>query len=375
MKVIAIVNSQNVGDFNTAKALVEGIKFDTQYYIDYKQGHEQAFWEYQGKIKEFGQENTITLVVGFDRTDFLDKLKNEKNKSYTVFITHQGVEGISNLPIDHLVMPESGVGLNVQKILKDKFNCTFPFAMPSKVFTSEELKNLYDNFNWLGKTSPNLSNKYTFIILGGDAPDSSKTIQCFTKESVGSLFNYIKTTNIPLPIILQNGPRTGKHNPENTNEIICDHTWGKDDYITKYFMSLCEKNNIDCSLYPFYFKENKEVVSYYKPLLHCIISSKGIVFVPGDSVSILAELTALLPAKQIIVYKTSSTNESHEKIIEAALEKGYVLGYLVDGQMRYTAKEKLRETPRGNEDVSLVAEDIIKGYNNSRGKQEQNINI
>src|SRR5690606_22298412 len=142
----------------------------------------------------------------------------------------------------------------------------------------------------------------TFIILGGDAPCFDGKICCFTTESVDELFSYVKK-NVVGKIILQNGPRTGKYDLNNTSKIVCDHTWGegsdipKNDAITQYFIDLCNVNNISCMLYPFHFKiteQRREVISYYKPLLYLQICSQSTVLIPGDSVSMLAELTALL---------------------------------------------------------------------------------
>lgn len=103
-------------------------------------------------------------------------------------------------------------------------------------------------------------------MLSGDAPDQEK-MKYFTKESVDVLLlrlSYLlavrRTEGFDCTIIVQNGPRTGKHDPL-TGKEQCLHKFnhGEDpqsaiDPISSYFINKLEENGIRHYFYNFSFE-------------------------------------------------------------------------------------------------------------------------
>lgn len=339
--IIIVVGPENEGDLNTARALVENIHVNKCWVYYSKDFEGKAFREYQEMVE--GRKTALILVVGFDRVDFLNKLKGNK-KDYIVFVTDQWHYNMITLPIDHIIMPNNVVGTYVKGLLQEKFKCTFPFAMPSKIPTLEELENLYNKI---------------FIDKGLPPPPPlplplSDDHTCF-------------------PVIFQNRSGTGVFNSQDINEIMFHYTKlgstiGNANGIN-YLINNWGKSGISCFLYPCNFMLDDEENRQIKLLLVYAANRLGSkVLVPADSVSFLAELTCLLLPEQITVYKTSSTNASHEKIVGEALTEGYISSYLVG--RKTTFSENMKQVYRTN-DIDVVVEDILRFHEESKTVNEQ----
>jgi hypothetical protein len=147
----------------------------------------------------------------------------------------------------------------------------------------------------------------------------------FSKESSELLINrliYFMGYNkgAPFKVIVQNGPRTGKHDPESKKES-CLHTFKENedpgqavDEVSKYFTRRLAELKIPHLFYNFAFElleSGRKIHSFYKPLLHVAQSHQAMFFFPMESVSMCSELPYYIEQSRLFVYHTSSTNSDH----------------------------------------------------------------
>lgn len=152
-------------------------------------------------------------------------------------------------------------------------------------------------------------------MLAGDAPDQDK-INVFSKESADLLLARIIYflgchRDHPYRVIVQNGPRTGKHHPLTKKEV-CLHTYkeGEDpnlalDEVSKYFVSKLQQLEIPHLFYNFAFEtleKGRRIHSYYKALLYVAQSSKSTFFFPMESVSMCSELPYYIGTSRLFAY-------------------------------------------------------------------------
>lgn len=192
---------------------------------------------------------------------------------------------------------------------------------------------------------PLLANKYIIVMMPGDAPDSNEKIRYFTKDSATKLFQDVyklwEDKGKEHKIIIENSPRTGKFDP-NTGALVGKHEYIKGqnpevavDKISKYFVSLFK--DIDHQFFNFAFEidgEQKRTISVFNPLLYLANQGEDNIFIlPGSSVSLMAQIPLYLPTDRIILFKTSSMNEDHENIFNAAFNRNYLSYFNTNGEV------------------------------------------
>ena len=79
--------------------------------------------------------------------------------------------------------------------------------------------------------------------------------------------------------------------------------------------------------------------------------------VPGESVSMLGQVPLYADASQIIVFKPSSMNDSHDTIFKQSFELGYLSYFDKDGKVISPSIVRKRE----KDDAFNVVEAIING--------------
>jgi hypothetical protein len=100
-------------------------------------------------------------------------------------------------------------------------------------------------------------------------------------------------------------------------------------------------------------------MSVHNQLLYLAQASPDNLFVlPGESVSEFGKVTHYLSPKQIVAFKPDSMSYYHNKLFNLAVRNGYVSHFGPNGAI----VEPSRPTLRTDNDATLVARDIVQGY-------------
>lgn len=376
IKILLLVSSIHTGDINQADTIIKALSAESKIErlnIDANQTLENAKVEYLSKLKTIPENETyITLAIGEKAMNLFKYLSDSHSinnkRSYNCLIIHQYFNIFPELKLDHIIIPKA----TIDNPSKKKVIYTFPkytltFASLAKKLSKEELELTYNN--WNDSNKPSLNEQYIIIMMPGDAPDSSNKMHYFTKESAKELFNNVYKLWVDQgkkhKIIIQNGPRTGKHSPE-TGEIVGSHEYnlGQDpsiaiDDVSKYFTQLFQE--MDYAFFNFAIEidgNNRKVISYYNPLLYLATQNDSIFIIPGASISSIGQMPLYLPSNRIILFKPSSMNKSHEEIFKMAFKYNYLSYFSSNGEV-ITPKIISKHS---NDDASLAAKDILTEF-------------
>jgi hypothetical protein len=295
-------------------------------------------------------------------------LDQDKDRSYIYFGTHQYIDDIGRLAIDHIVIPEAAIDTN-QKIIIESFpNFTLTFAVPSSNPSVQDLEKSYHD--WHHPNKPPMEEPSIIITLPGDATDQTGKIKCFTRQSADELFEKIlqlyESQGKIHKIIIQNSPRTGKH--DQNGQVICPHEFvkGNDpsaaiDEISQYFTGLFDQKSIKYSFFNFAFEidgPRKKPLSVYNPLLYAAQSrGENFFILPAESVSMIGQVPLYLYNNQIIAFRPDSMNAAHEAILQLAIKKDYLSCFSNGPELVIPATI----SKRAEDDSVQVAADIVKG--------------
>lgn len=213
----------------------------------------------------------------------------------------------------------------------------------------EDLVNAYDEYKELLPKAE----KYMGIILPGDAPDSNGKMKYYTPEMAAMLAQQIsglaKEKNYV--ILITNGPRTGKHNP-NTGEVLINHQDGIIDDVTLKFIEKLKSYNIEFKLFDF----QRGQQNHKNLIFGAILKNPGsIILAPGESTSMISECTDLMEAGSVIIYMNEAMNENHKKHVLSEFEdkRAHIME---DGNIRETQISDTK-SPSARD---IVAKAIIK---------------
>lgn len=246
----------------------------------------------------------------------------------------------------------------------------FTFGVPNCIPSAKELKNSYDE--WRKNNNLEIGKDGCVIVmLPGDAPDpSTNSMKIFTQQSAAALCDLIAKLagTHKKTIILHNGPRTGKHDPE-THEVVCTHEYKgvipKDpqDPISLYIVDELKKREYDVKFFNFGFLVDektgeKRAVSAFNPLVYFASASAAPcnVVISGESVSNLSLLPHFIKRDKLFVFEPDSMNSSHEAVLEEALQRGYVRAL---DQYKVTQHTKQSDAPLQS-DAEAVVEAFLK---------------
>ena len=376
IKILLLVSSVHLGDVGQATATIKALSADIAievFDIDASKHPEEARLEYLDKVKTIPKDqNYITLAIGESGMELLEYLSDNRaidnSRSYTCLSIHQYFYEFEKLKLDHIILPESTINtIEKDKLLENISNINLILTPLTNNPSVEELKTSYNN--WLSPEKPSLNDKYIIIMLPGDAPDSSNKMHYFTKDSAKELFQYVyklwEEKGKKYKILIQNGPRTGKFDPE-TGKIVNKHEYSSNqdpsiaiDDISAYFVKLFSKMDHSFFNFAFEIKENrKEAISSFNPLLYLARQNDNIFILPGASVSLIGQIPQYLPPDRIILFEASSMNKNHQSVFQLAFERNYLSYFSSTGEVIMPAK-----LDHGTEnDSKKIAKDIITGY-------------
>lgn len=377
LKILILVSSINTGDFAQSeaisKAFISTHKAEYCHKIEASNNYDEAknrFIEELGLIPS--QEKYIILAIGEEGMKLLSTLEKERlidyQRSYVILSIHQFFKEIKNLKLNQIVIPESTINNTFeQEVIKKIPEVTYVFAPVNTNPSEEDLEKSYEAMI----NKPDLNKNYIVVMLPGDAPDGNNQIKFFTKNSAKSLFQCVRNLWLNLDkkykILLENGPRTGKYDPE-TGSIASLHEYktGENpakaiDNISKYFMSLLDENKIEYDFFNFAVEireDKRETISYFKPLLYVARQQNNIFVIPGASTSIIGQVPLYLYSDRIILFRPSSMNEDHENVVKTAFQKNYISYF--DNNCEVVHPKEI--TKRDQDDLEIVIKNIYQGF-------------
>lgn len=376
IKILLLVSMINTGDVNHANSvaieLAKKIEGDSQTIkIDANKDLVEIEKEYTALSKSV-EERYIVLVVGEKALQVFDHLSDRtKINAYTYCGIHQFNALLSKrLPIDHIGIPKTELDTDDKKAAILAFpHHTLTFAVPNVNPSIESLKSAYENWNLNNK--PRVGN-FIVVMLPGDAPDENNKMRFFTKESAAKIAQEItylwKYVGEDYVVLIENGPRTGKFDPE-TGKVVGTHEFKKGDNpedaidkVTKHFIESLEIPKNKFQLFNFAFEDNagvKNKISCHEQLLYLVQASKHNYFVvPGESISTIAQISLMLRGDHVIGVKPDSMNRAHTAIFNSAVEEGLISYFDNDG----TLVQPQHANVRTEDDSVLVAGEVYEGF-------------
>lgn len=151
------------------------------------------------------------------------------------------------------------------------------------------------------------------VILGGDTQKTGHTWLPYTKEQAETLATWLAAQVDDRPIIVLNGPRTGKHNADGTVDSLA-HKEGVPDHVTTTFLSKLKSDNSGLTVKVFDFQYG--AISAYKGILGALLTLGGTVYVPGESNSMIQDMIALGLKSETVIYRHSAMQESHHTNVD-----------------------------------------------------------
>ncbi len=294
---------------------------------------------------------------GDELASALGNMPTEKGFT-TVFSGHQLSDDIKNadkLP-SITALPKSSVTAEQQAALEPKTKLVLVSGVAHQL-SDEKIAQTVTEYHAKGyRLLPEIDANTVAVILGGDAPDEAGHFQFFSENDARGLAKRIAQVELSerkgCRFIVTNGPRTGKFdltgaecspNPHRTEEV---------DQVTRAFVDeLARFEGSDVHLFDFQFSQ---LPSAYLPLIDAFVqagSNRGHIHVPGESISMVSEVTSVLSG--VVIDEIPSMNASHRKHVEQVLGHSGADMLRIDGSLDIRASE-LRQA---NHDIS--AADVI----------------
>lgn len=370
--IILLYSLVNVGDVSHGTVLAEKLKQAVPglevTLIDANLSANDLEAEYNKIQTKLTPQDSMVLAIGekgLSALSILNQAKYFENSKVPLGASvHMYFDTIQSLPLNFLAIPETESKKGTFKHIP---NTTFTLTVPSKNPSLNELKTAYEK--WEPMKKPPADGSYIVVMLPGDAIDG-KEMKFFTQSSAKKLAENVialrKQHGEKYVVIVQNSPRTGKHNPKN-GEIICSHEYKKGsdpnvaiDEVSQYFIELLNQDNVPNYFFNFAFEQEddnkKKALSVFNPLLYLAqVQQDNYFIVPGESTTMLGQVPLYLKPSQVIIFKPNSMNASHEAIFEVLKNRGH-LSYFSDDSV--TAPK--HPVQLKSDDTSVVVDNLLK---------------
>lgn len=245
----------------------------------------------------------------------------------TIFSGHQLSIDLATAPqLPALTaLPESGVTAGEQRMLGRKTKLVLVSGVAHGL-TDDEIARKVADYQAHGSTKPlpKIDADTVAVILGGDAPDESGRYRFFSETDARILARSIAefecTGRRRCLFVVTNGPRTGKFDRYGVERSPNPHRVGEVDSVTQAFVDqLGRESGTKVELFDFQFGR---VPSAYAPMIDAFRRAgpnAGHVHVPGESTSMVTEVTSVLP-KRAVIDEVSSMNGAHRRHVSAVIE-------------------------------------------------------
>jgi hypothetical protein len=276
-------------------------------------------------------EHDIVLLAGSHGLHLIPAIKAAQPKSLVIWAGHQWFTEFENQAIwpDMIALPKSAYRKEMAERIPDHSMLILTDGVAHCV-NEETVMAEASKFQGTWASSE-LFTSCIGIIIAGDAPTPDGIMKCFgpdeARAQAKAIAAHITKNGFghdQTAILVVNGPRTGKHNPQNGSLIDPDpHRSGLVDMSSQAFIDVLKStfpNQV--FFYDFQFGQS----SAYKPAMHRVRQAKhGAWYVPAESSSMVTESTFLsAQGIPVVVYCPSSANESHLALVKEAHRSGLI---------------------------------------------------
>ncbi|PJB72209.1 MAG: hypothetical protein CO093_03535 [Alphaproteobacteria bacterium CG_4_9_14_3_um_filter_47_13] len=349
MKIIILVNNNNIGDNNNAS----GICYDIN--------SEQATFpvtsiniEDPNALQTACKPDDFTILIGAGN-QCLAPLQTIKealgDQCHTIWSGHQIFDELTSfLPfIDTMALPSHTIEPAFKNKLPSSCSLIETIGIPHNLRAAD----LEQEFKkWNGRLQ--IDRPCLLVMLGGDAPEPDGTMKFYKEDEAYRLgiASGKMAQDEGYHLIAANGPRTGKHNPV-TGEVRQAahrpenlHHEEASDPVSEAFLKGLKESGIketDYIFEDFRFlpKENGGGVrSVYKPALQAVIKSGGKIIMAGESTSMVTECCDMTPSGSVYIVNNSAMNNTHHRHIDTVEKSGAarVLDFTETGEFTIPAQ-------------------------------------
>ncbi|MEC7529634.1 MAG: hypothetical protein VX807_09510, partial [Pseudomonadota bacterium] len=109
--------------------------------------------------------------------------------------------------------------------------------------------------------------------------------------------------------------------------------------------------------------------NYYTELLGAVANSDSIIYIPGESTSMISEALSVIPAEKIYIYDTDSMSEAHHKHVKYTADKFPIFHLkLSEAKDLYTRCHTCNSTTdkydyNASKHIALASKDILEFEN------------
>ncbi|QDP71455.1 hypothetical protein FOG18_02115 [Legionella israelensis] len=317
MKIFLLTNTNFVGDNNQLKGIQLAIQTKLKEQCEFQQIEESEF-----DVNSLGEKD-IVLVSGSHGLIIADQIKQSKPGTKIVWSGHQYFDEFNSIKYfpDIVALPGTAL-LEIDKTEIKKRAKLIVTAGVSHCVNDQTVTE--DHAKFKGDLPEHAQYpKQVGIILAGDAPTAEGKMMFFTEENarkqaviISSRLKAKGYDTTDTAIMITNGPRTGKHNPDTGNVHNPEpHRSGEVDASSKAFLDAIneEMSQSQVFFYDFQFADLKNGPSAYKPMIKQVADSQtGLWFVPSESTSMVTESSFFLEKGiPVVIYHPSSENPAH----------------------------------------------------------------
>lgn len=305
------------------------------------------------KIKNNNDLNVLVSVGYYGIKSIMD-LKKDKdiaNKIIAVHLSHQLLDNgeLSHLQLiqakgndtfgaDIVVLPEHTLDQDLRKKLT---GANTVLLSTRGVPHNLQLSGIETDYNQYKSQIP-VNDKYLVVILAGDVPVGKDKYNCYITEEAEKLAMHVSDMALKNNyfVLIANGPRTGKYDCQAQNKRDVHSQNSTLDPITLGFQQVLTKRNVSFKLFD--FKLNQP--SMYKALLGVVLyNDHSLILVPGESTSMVSEITDTINGNKVIVYYTPTMNPEHIKHVQQEFGYGHVS--VLDKNMHTQSKRNVAQVP------------------------------
>ncbi len=271
---------------------------------------------------------------------------------------------------DYIALPGHTIGQDVRNSLKGHMHKIIKMSGVPHLMTLDHLKDIYNAGSF---KIPSAEKGCTCVIMGGDALTPDGNLKFYTPKAAADFARYlVRKGRIQKPLLVTNGPRTGKHDPDtgvdaNTHRNFDPETGHAIEYkldpVTHAFVEALEQEGLkpeqDFYLYDFMFTKDG-VSSAYKSLLYSVQKTGGQIYVPGESTSMISEACDFLSPKNVVVYNHEAMNTEHYKFVKYMFRSGRFKFLDMQGQIMRAEETVLQQ--KHLPDAEHVASEIARSF-------------
>lgn len=261
----------------------------------------------------------------------------------TVFSGHQLSDDIKSaeaLP-SITALPERSVNADQRDALESKTKLVLVSGVAHQL-SKDKIEQTVAEYRAKGYPPiPEVDGNTVGVILGGDAPDEAGNTHYFSENDAVRLAHHIAARELKgrehCRFIVTNGPRTGKFDRTGMECSPNPHKTEKVDHVTKAFAdalkdALQTYEGSEVHLFNFEFDKKP---SAYMPMIDAFMqagSNRGRIHVPGESVSMVSEVTSVVSG--VVIDEIASMNPSHRTHVEQVLEQSGAAMLDIDGKLQ-----------------------------------------